>query len=113
MAQNDIERYLWGIAPAMSLEEFVKAITAYKDKAVEEAINTNHSENLETVFSNLPNGCLLKNPNNYNSVYQCVYKDRSKKAIYATGLTPSEAVIKLSERIEQLENRLKGEKLDE
>lgn len=37
MAQNDIERYLWGIAPAMSLEEFVKAITAYKDKAVEEA----------------------------------------------------------------------------
>ena len=37
MAQNDIERYLWGIAPAMSLEEFVKAIAAYKDKAVEEA----------------------------------------------------------------------------
>ena len=39
MAQNDIERYLWGIAPAMSLEEFEKAITAYKDKAVEEVLD--------------------------------------------------------------------------
>lgn len=54
-------------------------------------------ETLESVFTALPNGCSLKNPNSYNSRYQCVYKDHSKNAVHAYGDTPKEAVIRLVE----------------
>lgn len=55
-------------------------------------------ETLESVFMGLPNGCVLKNPNNYNCRYQCVYKEQStKKSVRAYGNTPKEAVIKLAE----------------
>lgn len=57
-------------------------------------------ETLESVFMGLPNGCVLKNPNNYNiKRYQCVYKENSKNAVRATGDTPKEAVIRLAEKL--------------
>lgn len=57
-------------------------------------------ETLESVFMELPNGCVLKNPNNYNNKeYQCVYKENSKNSVRATGKTPKEAVIRLAEKL--------------
>lgn len=55
------------------------------------------TETMESVFAGLPNGCTLKNPNNYNKLYQCVYLEHTKAAVRAYGDTPSEAVVRLAE----------------
>lgn len=61
--------------------------------------NKESKETLESVFVGLPNGCMLKNPNNFNINYTCTYKENSRKGFKTSGDTPSQAVIKMAEQL--------------
>ncbi len=61
--------------------------------------NTKSKETLESVFMGLPNGCMLKTPNSFNTKYTVTYKENSRNSLKTEGDTPSEAVIKMAEEL--------------
>lgn len=58
-------------------------------------------ETLESVFMGLPDGCMLKTPNNFNEKYTVTYKENSRNSLKTSGETPKEAVIRMAELLAQ------------
>ena len=56
-------------------------------------------ETLESVFAGLPNGCVLKTPNAYNTTFTCTYKEHTRYSIKVAGKTPTEAVVKMAQAL--------------
>lgn len=56
-------------------------------------------ETLESIFMGLPNGCVLKTPNAYNTMFTCTYKEHTRYSIKVTGKTPTEAVVKMAQAL--------------
>lgn len=66
------------------------------------------SEDFESIFMALPNGCSLKTPNSMSSKYQAVYKENSHKgSITAKEPTARAAVIRLAELLAENNIQLK------
>lgn len=98
--------WIWrGKLASLQVFDLAKLADKFSDDNEEKGIWHGQRETFESVFMGLPDGCMLKTPNSMNEKYTVTYLENSRSSIKTSGDTPSEAVIKMAEKIAQFNSK--------
>ena len=84
--------------------EVWERVDQLKEQTNDKGVWYGQRETFESVFMGLPDGCMLKTPNNFNTKYTVTYKENSRNSLKTQGDTPKEAVIKMAEQLKEQTN---------